>query len=283
MVCMWALSVTLFIAIVAIGGCQHSADLDRRRPEFAPAVPHLSVVTYNVNFGVAQPENVTRFLAESQASVICLQETHPRWESILRAALEEQYPHCVFQEWQEAGGMAVMSRYEVRRVRVLEPSAGWWPALLVELATPLGAVQVLNIHLKPPLSERGCVSLGAYCRAPRIHCGELAGFLGYVNRNRPLIIAGDFNENEVGMAMRSLKDQGFASALSAYDTRSKTWYWKTLLGLVLNDRYDHILFNDHLDCTGADVVAATGSDHLPVRAVMVRKSPLVALDDTARP
>jgi len=178
--------------------------------------------------------------------------------------------------------MAVMSRHEVQRVRVLEPKAGWWPALLVEIATPLGSVQVLNVHLKPPLAESGCITVGAYCRAPAVHCCELTEFLGYVDPNRPLIIAGDFNENEVGMAMRSLKDQGFTSALSTYDTRSKTWYWKTLLGLVLNDRYDHILFNDHLDCTGADVVAATGSDHLPVRAVMVRKELLVAVDDTAR-
>jgi len=275
------LGVTLSIMVVGIGGCQHVGGLEQ--PDFAPTVPHVTVVTYNVNFGLAQPEHVTRFLSEAQASVICLQETHPRWEGILRTALEEEYPHCVFQEWQEAGGMAVMSRYEVRRVRVLEPRAGWWPALLVDVATPLGTIQVLNVHLKPPLTERGCISLGAYCRAPAVHCRELAEYLAYVDRSRPLIVAGDFNENELGMAMRSLEDQGFASALSSYDRRSKTWYWKTLLGLVVNDRYDHILFNDHLDCTGAEVVATAGSDHLPVRAVLVRREALVAADDTIRP
>ncbi len=75
--------------IITVGGCQRSEVLDR--PDFAPTKPHLTVVTYNVNFGVAQPENITRFLAQSQASVVCLQETHSRWEGILRAALEERY------------------------------------------------------------------------------------------------------------------------------------------------------------------------------------------------
>jgi len=278
---MRVLGVTLCMVIVSIGGCQHvGAPV---RAEFAPAGPHLSVVTYNVNFRVAHPENVTRALAESHASILCLQETHRRWEDILRPALDAPYPHCVFQEWQAGGGMAVMSRYELRRVRVLEPSAGWWPAMLVEVETPLGAIQVLNVHLKPPLSERGCVTLGAYCRTPGIHCRELSEFLGYVDRSRPLIIAGDFNENEIGIGMRLLKDEGFANALSTYDSRSHTWYWKTYLGIILNDRYDHILFNDYFDCTGAEVVDATGSDHLPVRAAIVRKAPLVAFDDAARP
>ena len=275
------LGVTLSVAIVIIGGCQQFDDL--RWPNFAPTRPHLSVVTYNVNFGLAQPDNVTQFLTESEAAVICLQETHPRWERVLRAALETEYPHCVFQEWQEAGGMAVMSKYELSRVRVVEPQSGWWPGLLVEIEAPIGTVQVLNVHLKPPLSERGCVTLRACLEAVGIHCRELSEFLEHVDPDRPLIVAGDFNESEIGVALRSLLSRGFTSALSIFDVRSKTWYWKTALGIIFNDRYDHILYNDCLDCTGAEVAHAPGSDHMPVRAVMVQKEPLVAFRGSAQP
>jgi len=269
-------SVTLFVMIM-VGGCQHSGRL--AEPDFAPRQPHLSVVTYNVNCALAQPENVTEFLIGCDASVICLQETHRRWETILRTALEEKYPHSVFREWGEAGGLAVMSRYELQEIRLLEPRAGWWPALLVEVETPLGSVQVLDVHLKPPLAADGCVTVGAYCRAPGIHIEEISGFLRYADISRPLIIAGDFNENETCRALRWLMDQGFTDALSGYDVRSKTWRWKTLLGIILNDRYDHILFNDGLACTGAVVDYVAASDHMPVRAVLVETKPAVVASD----
>jgi endonuclease/exonuclease/phosphatase family metal-dependent hydrolase len=265
--------VTLCAALM-IGGCRQVGSV--AQPDFTPGRPHLSVVTYNVNYGVAQPENVIRYLAGSNASVICLQETHQRWERILKPALEQAYPHSYFQDWGRAGGLALLSRYELGPVRVIQPEVGWWPALLAEVETPAGAIQILNVHLKPRLTERGRITVSAYCRAPGIHREELAGFLRHVDPQRPLIIAGDFNENEVGLAMRCLFDQGFASALSAYDGRSKTWRWTVWPGIVVNDRFDHIMYSDHLDCTGAEVVQVSGSDHMPVRAVMVRKGPVVA-------
>jgi endonuclease/exonuclease/phosphatase (EEP) superfamily protein YafD len=252
------------------------------KPEFAPDRAHLGVVTYNVNFGVAEPANVVGFLANSDASIICLQETHSRWEGILKTMLGRTYPHSHFEEWGGAGGMAVMSRYKLGRVQVIEPQAGWWPALLVDVETPVGAVQVLNVHLKPPLTERGCVTLGAYFQAPGIHKREIAGFLRHADPERPLIIAGDFNENEIGLAMRSLFERGFSSALSAYDSRTQTWYWKIWFGIVLSDRYDHILYSDHFECAGAEVVPVAGSDHMPVRAVVVQEEPILAASGTIR-
>ena len=271
---MMRVSMVTLCALMVVGGCRHANRLER--PDFAPNEPCLSVVTYNVNFGVPQPENVVRYLADSGAAVVCLQETHTRWERILKHGLGRIYPHTYFQEWQAAGGMAVMSRYELRNVAVLEPEVGWWPALLVEVDTPVGAVQILNVHLKPPLTERGRVSVGAYCQAPGIHREEMEGFLRHVDLDCPLIIAGDFNENEIGLAMESLFDQGFTSALSTYDRRSNTWYWKVWPGIALNDRFDHIMYTGDLHCTGAEVVPVSGSDHMPVRAVIVQREPVVA-------
>jgi len=254
-----------------------------RAADLAPTGPHLNVVTYNVNYELDHPEAVAAFLSDCGASVICLQETHARWEAILRTALKEDYPHGTFHEWGQAGGVAVMSRYPLRNIRLLEPTAGWWPALLAEVETPLGSVQVLNVHLKPPLAADGCVTVDAYCRAPDVHLREVAGFLDEVDRDSPLIVAGDFNENQTGKAVRWLQEQGLTDALSIFDQRSKTWRWKTLLGIVLNDRFDHILFNRALMCTGATVENVTASDHRPVRAVFVETQRPVVARDVPRP
>ena len=62
---------------------------------------------------------------------------------------------------------------------------------------------------------------------------------------------------------------GSTDALSLYDRHSDTWFWKVLPGVTLDDRFDHVLFNRHLHCTGARVTQVNASDHMPVFAVLV--------------
>jgi endonuclease/exonuclease/phosphatase (EEP) superfamily protein YafD len=85
-----------------------------------------------------------------------------------------------------------------------------------------------------------------------------------------MIILGDFNENEKGKAIKRLIEAGWTDALWRYDRKTNTWVWKTSAGLELKNRYDHILYNRFLDCTGAKVTDTEGSDHLPVTAIIVQ-------------
>jgi endonuclease/exonuclease/phosphatase family metal-dependent hydrolase len=258
------------IAIAALGvlaaGCRSLPE-----PDFSPAEPNLKVITYNVNWGFAQPQNVVEFLSKGDADIICLQETHDRWEAVLRTHLATTYPYSIFEDWTgAAGGIAVMSRYALRNVRLLAaPAAGWFPAIRAEVETPIGPIQLLNVHLKPPVSEEGLVTASAYYTAPSVHLDELRVFLSTVDTHRPLIIAGDFNENEKAKAIKWLLDQGYQDALSIYDRRTKTWIWPTPLGIKLKNRFDHIIVNSRLMCTGARVINVEASDHMPVMAVIV--------------
>ena len=86
-----------------------------------------------------------------------------------------------------------MSQYELRNVRPLRPTKGWFPGLLAEVESPVGLVQVLNVHLRPALSDRGSFAPSAYYDGPEIHLREIEGFLAYTDSDKPLIIAGDFN------------------------------------------------------------------------------------------
>jgi endonuclease/exonuclease/phosphatase family metal-dependent hydrolase len=162
-----------------------------------------------------------------------------------------------------------MSKHQLSNVKVLSADAGWFPALIADVMTDLGSVQVLNVHLRPPLSDTGSATVSAYYESPNIHRKELADFLKAADLDAPLIIAGDFNENERRDAVKGLLDSGFCDALSLFDAKSKTWSWRVFPGLTLRNRYDHIVFSEHFRCTGAQVVDIRASDHRPVLAVFV--------------
>jgi endonuclease/exonuclease/phosphatase family metal-dependent hydrolase len=240
--------------------------------DFAPKQPHIKIVTYNVNWGFVNPEKVARYLAVENADIVCLQETHRYWKESLNAKLKKQYPYGKFREWGgRAGGIAIISKYELYDANLIEPNDNWFPAFYAWVDTPIGKIQILNVHLKPPLSEEGKVSASAYLKTGDEHLAEIDWFLGRTDPNQPMIILGDFNENEKGKAFRRLIEAGWTDALSRYDRKTNTWVWKTSAGLEIKNRYDHILYNGFLDCTAARVTNIEASDHLPVTAIIVQK------------
>ncbi|MBN2314223.1 MAG: endonuclease/exonuclease/phosphatase family protein [Sedimentisphaerales bacterium] len=257
-------SIMLLNILCLIGGCSSQNEAD-----FHPRQAHIKIVTYNVNWGFVNPDKVAEYLSSEAADIICLQETHRRWESFLKAHLSNEYPYATFYEGGAAGGIGIMSRYEILSAELILPEEGWFPALLCEVRTPIGFVQILNVHLRPPLSDQGTVSVGAYFSAEDIHCKELHEFIDRINKKQPLIILGDFNESEKSKAIRELIEQGFTDALSLYDKYINTWEWKVSTGIKLKNRYDHILYSRHLACTAAKVTPVDASDHFPLVAVIV--------------
>jgi endonuclease/exonuclease/phosphatase family metal-dependent hydrolase len=248
-----------------VAGCGGTPD--RATAPTAPDPAGLRVVSYNINWGSPAPERVVAFLRETGADIVCLQETHAPWEILLTGQLGAMYPHRKFVSSGGAGGIALLSRHPLREVRTLEAGAGWFPALRAEVDTPSGMVQVLNVHLRPPLSDRGSATPSAMYQAPKIHRAEMVGFLAAMDRTAPLLIAGDFNEEEGDGAVRELIDGGFVDALSLFDRQARTWEWSLVSGVSVRRRYDHILFNAPLRCVGARVGEVQASDHYPVVAV----------------
>ncbi len=238
-----------------------------RQPVFHTDRPHLKIVTYNINWGMARRERVLDYLAECDADIVLLQETTDRWEKALRRRIGSAYPHTVFKNAPGAGGIAIMSRYRLRKRQTLYPQAGWFPALLCEADTPIGQIQLLNVHLRPPLSDSGSATPSAIYKAPEIHKKELKEYLARTDARRPLIIAGDFNESENRAAVEGLLSNGFCDALSLFDNQSHTWEWELSMGVKLKNRYDHILFDKRMQCIGAKVTEVSASDHMPVFAV----------------
>jgi endonuclease/exonuclease/phosphatase family metal-dependent hydrolase len=236
----------------------------------APSGPHFSVMTYNVNYGMPGAAEAARAIRETDADIVCLQETTPAWREYLTAKLGDRYPHCRYKHGAAAGGMGVLSKLPFRDVAYTEPQAGWFPSWIIEAETPLGPVQICNVHLRPPLSDRGSISPSAYMNTPKTHAREIAEAYGKMDSNRPRLIVGDFNENDSGGGIAWLGKWGFKDALSQFDTSSNTWRWK-VGAITLRNRFDHILHSGDLHSASAWVVAKGKSDHLPVVAIVEKR------------
>ena len=250
-------------ALLLLVGC---ASRPARVPVAAAPVdePKVSVMTFNVNFGLAGDPATLNAVARQDADVVLLQETTEAWESALRASFGATYPNMAFKQHPPAGGLAVLSKLPIESIEYL-PAQSWFPAARVVLGSPVGRLQVLNVHLRPPASDRGNVVSG-YFSTPPVRRREISAFATALDPSLPTLIVGDFNEDEGGRAVRWLREHGYRSALPEFQPYAKTWRWKTSVG-TLRGRYDHLCYDARLKPLTVQVRAAGRSDHLPVVGV----------------
>jgi endonuclease/exonuclease/phosphatase (EEP) superfamily protein YafD len=229
-----------------------------------PGAPRLVVLTYNVNFGLDGEPATVAAIQRSGADVVFLQETTPGWERALRG-LHAIYPHQAYHHDGGAGGMAVLSRLPFRQLEHLPSPVGWFAAWRVLVASPLGPLQVLQVHLRPPVSDRGSWVSG-YFTTGSFRRGEIEHFARHLRPGLPTLVVGDFNEGDGGKAVRYLADRGLRSVLADAGSTETTWRWQTSLG-QLSLRLDHICYSRELAPLRAQVLRQGRSDHLPVLAV----------------
>jgi len=251
-----------------------------RRPE-SPVPPSVRVLTYNVNVGGPQPDLTTDAIRGARADIICLQETSPEWEAYLREHLAADYPYIAFRHSGGAGGQGILSRYPLTQVAYVPSTPGWFPGWILRADTPLGPVQLLSVHLHPPLGENGSVSVSAYFSTSSIREKEIQALHSYVQPRVPTMVLGDFNEQDSGSAVQWLRAQGYTDALREFDTQTNTWHWPTSV-ITLRARYDHILYSPGLHCFEAKVIPEGASDHYPVLAIMGASATNTADRDGAR-
>lgn len=229
-------------------------------------VPTLTVATYNVNFGLAGDRETLAAIGATGADVVLLQETTPAWETAIRRALSARYPHQRFRHSRRwpAGGLAVLSRYPLEGFATSPSPIGFFDAARVRVRSPLGTIQLLNVHLKPPVSRSGSY-IGGYFSTPPERRKELRAHLQLLDARLPTVVAGDFNEARGG-GLAVLKRKGWVDALQRHQPRATTWRWP-VLSWTLRMTLDHLVYDPtRLCCIGARVQKRGRSDHLPVVA-----------------
>jgi endonuclease/exonuclease/phosphatase family metal-dependent hydrolase len=158
----------------------------------------------------------------------------------------------------------VMSKLPIEQIDDL-PAKNWFPAQRIVLSSSLGRLQVLNVHLRPPISDRGSAVSG-YFTTPPVRAEEISTFAAALDKSLPTLIVGDFNENERGRAAQWLSKNGYKSALPEFQPDAQTWRWRTSY-IALTGRYDHLCYNAQLTPLRVEVRQAGRSDHLPVIGV----------------
>jgi len=258
-------SVFLLILCVIVGsGCRST-----RPPETAVG-PRFHILTYNVNWGGPRPDLAAEVIRASGADIVCLQETTPEWEQFLRRALSKEYSYAEFRQSKHraGGGLAFLSKTPGTEVAYVPSNTGWFDGWITKFETAVGPVQILNVHLHPPFSERGSVVSG-YLTTHGDRLREMQRFYSLRKADLPILIAGDFNDVENSPVLKWLKTQDMANSLPQFDRSTATWQWK-YGPITLKRRMDHIFYSPELNCCSADVIRAGASDHFPVEAVFTR-------------
>lgn len=228
-------------------------------------------MTFNVNFGIAGDSSTIAGMRESGADLVLLQETTESWERVIRKELADVYAYMDFRHCCGAGGLAILSKGALLENRYFEARSeknGWFPAWSHVVQTPIGKVQALNVHLRPPLSESGSV-LSGYFSTPSVREDEIEAFFAKLDEKLPTIIAGDFNEGSDGKAIQFLRKRGLRSALPEFQPSANTWRWQTSVGTV-HSQLDHITYAPQLVPLNAAVIKTGRSDHWPVIATFRR-------------
>ena len=238
-----------------------------------PASASFRVLTYNVNWGAPRPDVAAEIIRASQADIVCLQETTPEWERVLRRELAGAYPHQQYRSsaGRMGGGLAFLSKEPATEVAYVPSATGWFDGWIAEFRTAAGPVQVLNVHLRPPISDRGSWASG-YFTTGDDRLREIERFYARARAGAPMLVAGDFNEGEGGNVLAWLGRKGMTNALPQFDRRTPTWEWRTSV-VTLRRRMDHIVYSPELQCDAARVTRTGASDHFPVEAVFSRADP----------
>ncbi len=268
------LVIVVAVTFAALAAC---ADSQPRAPAPAAAADRsktLTVMSYNVNFGLEGDAAGLEAIRGGGADVVVLQETTAGWERSIRDGLADLYPHMRFRHCCGAGGLAFLSRHPFTEREYVEPvPGGWFPAWRVVVSAPLGAVQILAVHLHPPLDDNGSIVAG-YFPSKKVRRREIETFAPLLDAepDLPALVVGDFNEDERGLALRVLAGRGLITVLPTFQPDADTWQWQTSLGPV-KSRLDHVVADPRLVALDARVLRIGRSDHFPVVATFRRATP----------
>lgn len=233
----------------------------------APRNERMTVMTYNLNFGMAGDAETIEVIRQAHADIVVLQETNDEWQRALEHELGKVYPFHRFQSPTSyvAGGVGLLSKYRFRERELVPSPNGWFPGWRVIADSPLGALQVLDVHLRPPLTDQKAFLSGYFSTRP-LRRTEIETYAKTLDPELPTLVMGDFNEDEQGSAVRFLEERGMRSVLPDFQPGQRTWHWPTSFGEIAT-RLDHVVYDEsHFIAIEAHVIEAGRSDHFPVVA-----------------
>jgi endonuclease/exonuclease/phosphatase family metal-dependent hydrolase len=243
-----------------------------------PAAVTLKIATYNINWGNPDLTAVVSTIRQSDADVVCLQETTKQSESHIRRTLRKDYSHIHFHGHRGRFGaerFGFLSRHRMRGLSFLPPKHGLFGAYVGRLQLGGQTIQIVNVHLQPiVLPSAGMRSAySAFTAMEDIHRKEITHIYENVRLDVPTLIVGDFNSTSSFRATRFLTRNGFVDSFAQIHADADahpTWHWPLKHGEWAL-RIDYIFHSRHFTTTESTVMPSEGSDHYLVSASLSLK------------
>ncbi|MEU0114575.1 endonuclease/exonuclease/phosphatase family protein [Streptomyces bobili] len=221
------------------------------RPE--PGARDLVVVQHNVSDENGDPVGTARVLADADPDLIALEELVPSALPFYERALAARYPYRTVQ-----GSVGLWSKHPLTEAETLDVkprgiTKDWSRALRAVARTPYGEIAVYVAHL-PSVRVRAS-GLASSWR------DESAGLLGRAVEAeglRKVILLGDLNG--------TVHDEGLAPLTSRMETPERGFAFSFPASFPLA-RIDQVMARS-ASVSHIRTLPATGSDHLPVAALV---------------
>lgn len=234
----------------------------------------LTVMTYNVGAGLADPIRLVPVLRDSGAHIIGLQELAIDQGEAIAELLRAEYPHQVLHPT-GIPGKGLLSRYPVAETALLEVHPRR-PDLQAVVAAPDGDLTVIVAHPPPPRFGRNRALSTALTNE------QIARIAAVAIQGHPAVLLTDFNRVGWQAGYRQLRAAGLIDAFGTaghgpgftLPTRfSHLAYRGHRLGEMALPpllRVDYVWHTAHFRALRAWIGAHAGSDHLPVLAELTR-------------
>jgi endonuclease/exonuclease/phosphatase (EEP) superfamily protein YafD len=238
--------VTVVLLSLALGALLVPRVLSEEQPDANG--PRLRIMSLNLYIGRADPETVVRLAREQKVDVLVMPElTQEADAALTKAGLDEQLPSRVYDTDTSGSGTAVLSKFPLRQIALMDETTLAQPSMVVDLPGDNDDIELTAVHIQPG------VRAGSAATWRR----ELSQLPRPAERVR--ILAGDFNASFDHAAFRGVVDRGYADAAESTGTGMEaTWSsWPFAPPVTI----DHILADDRCAFASYGVYAVPGSDH----------------------
>jgi endonuclease/exonuclease/phosphatase (EEP) superfamily protein YafD len=219
-------------------------------PTHRDTAARLKVMTFNLQDINQHYAEVLKYLVESPADVIFLNEAFYVW----RVQLAKLIPSFPWNSLRYERDLVVLSRIPLERVDFVNLDGDRGRGLLVQARVGEGTVALLGAHARKP----------RHVSDFRLRSRQLDQIAEIVSAQPgPLVVAGDFNATSRSFAMQTFLETTGLQPLGWRWPPLSTWpSWLPYLGLQI----DHVLTKGPVEVVEAETGPNLGSNHLPLIA-----------------
>ena len=218
----------------------------------------LSVLTVNMLYGEADPEQIVRLVRDHDVAVLAVQEFTPLGQAALHAAgITDLLPHQQLTAEPEASGSGLYSRHPMLAQASRRNTGGFQQASATIQPAGAGPVHIESVH---PLAPAGSTMYARWST-------DLRQQPPADPRGTPRILLGDFNATLDHQELRDLIDTGYRDAADTVG-RGLLASWPSSGGFAGLVTIDHVLVDRRIAVRDVAVHHVTDSDHRAILAAL---------------